>query len=276
MGIHHTWVNAFDPVWKFSGQEQDAEPGLYYFGARYYDPTLYRFLSPDPVIPTDVALYAPQRWNLCGYCLGNPLNFVDNCGAEIESSINILILKFYYGTSSTMGFVFVNGEYVGVSLERPANGPSPALSCVPEGLYSVTGVWYGDYGEEKFPIFILNYSVFDDEINNYRISSILAGSNVSSLHNCIYIGDVFKGQSNLLGSNAIRNLDRIYQDALKETSKIMDMASYATQTDMVLYTFDALESLSLAASAAATIKINVLIISVFTLINLMMPIFPCF
>ncbi len=73
-GKHHTYVNAFDPVWKFSGEE------LYYFGARYYDPALYRLHGPDPVIPTDVALYAPQRWNLYGYCLGNPQNLVDPDG----------------------------------------------------------------------------------------------------------------------------------------------------------------------------------------------------
>ncbi|MCR4409577.1 MAG: RHS repeat-associated core domain-containing protein [Candidatus Saccharicenans sp.] len=57
-----------------------SESSLYYFGARYYDPALYRFLSPDPVIPTDRALYNPQRWNLYGYCLNNPLNLCDPDG----------------------------------------------------------------------------------------------------------------------------------------------------------------------------------------------------
>jgi len=76
-GVQHTWVNSFNPVWKFSGKEQDAECGLYYFGARYYDPTLYRFLSPDPVIPADRAVYNPQRWNLYGYCGGNPVKNIE-------------------------------------------------------------------------------------------------------------------------------------------------------------------------------------------------------
>jgi len=49
-GMQQTWTNAFNPELKYSGKEQDAESGLYYFGARYYDPTIYRFLSPDPVI----------------------------------------------------------------------------------------------------------------------------------------------------------------------------------------------------------------------------------
>ena len=76
-GLPHTRANAFDPVWKFSGKEQDAESGLYYFGARYYDPTLYRFLSPDPVITTDRAIFNPRRWNLYGYCLNDPINNMD-------------------------------------------------------------------------------------------------------------------------------------------------------------------------------------------------------
>jgi len=49
-GMQQTWTNAFNPELKYSGKEQDAESALYYFGARYYDPTIYRFLSPDPVI----------------------------------------------------------------------------------------------------------------------------------------------------------------------------------------------------------------------------------
>ena len=33
---------------KYTGKEYDEDSGLYYFGARYYDPILGRFLSPDP------------------------------------------------------------------------------------------------------------------------------------------------------------------------------------------------------------------------------------
>ncbi len=126
-GIHHTYVNAFDPVWKFSGKEQDRESGLYYFGARYYDPTLYRFLGPDPVIPTDVALYAPQRWNLYGYCLGNPLIYSEVEGAFIVE-YKIEIQRKYIEGTKLIGNLYVNGTYYGITIES-------SVWFLPEGIY---------------------------------------------------------------------------------------------------------------------------------------------
>ncbi|MEW6054854.1 MAG: RHS repeat-associated core domain-containing protein [Nitrospirota bacterium] len=38
---------------QFIGKEKDKETGLYYFGARYMEPRIGRFMSPDPVGPVD-------------------------------------------------------------------------------------------------------------------------------------------------------------------------------------------------------------------------------
>jgi RHS repeat-associated protein len=43
----------------FTGQRLD-DTGLYYYNARYYDPTLGRFISPDTIIPNPVP---PPRQN---------------------------------------------------------------------------------------------------------------------------------------------------------------------------------------------------------------------
>jgi RHS repeat-associated protein len=40
---------AFREPYKFTGKEEDAEPGVVYFGARYYHPRLMRWISPDPL-----------------------------------------------------------------------------------------------------------------------------------------------------------------------------------------------------------------------------------
>jgi RHS repeat-associated protein len=62
----------------FTEKEKDVT-GLYYYGARYYDPELGRFLTRDPLkgeLPT------PQRMNRYTYCLNNPLKLVDPWGEK--------------------------------------------------------------------------------------------------------------------------------------------------------------------------------------------------
>jgi len=54
----------------FTGRELDSETGNYYYRARYYKPSIGRFLSPDPVGYAD-------SMNLYQYCMNNPVNFVD-------------------------------------------------------------------------------------------------------------------------------------------------------------------------------------------------------
>lgn len=55
--------------------------GLYYFGARYYDPELGRFLTRDPLIGF---FKSPQTLNRYTYCLNNPLKFIDPAGLRIK------------------------------------------------------------------------------------------------------------------------------------------------------------------------------------------------
>ncbi len=61
---------------KFTGKIQD-DTGLYYYGARYYDPVIGRFISPDTIVqaPQD-----PQTLNRYAYCRNNPVKYVDPTG----------------------------------------------------------------------------------------------------------------------------------------------------------------------------------------------------
>ncbi|MBU1121609.1 MAG: hypothetical protein KKF54_02790 [Candidatus Omnitrophica bacterium] len=61
---------------KFTGKELDST-GLYYFGARYYDPEIGRFIQADPTIQHP---YDPQDLNRYAYCRNNPINLVDPTG----------------------------------------------------------------------------------------------------------------------------------------------------------------------------------------------------
>ncbi len=60
----------------FTGQRQDDETGLFYLHARYYDPHLARFVSPDPTIPTS-ELVGLNRYAYAG---DDPVNHTDRNG----------------------------------------------------------------------------------------------------------------------------------------------------------------------------------------------------
>ncbi len=64
----------------FGGGLYDSDTGLIHFGYREYDPVIGRFISPDPLgyDGGDVDLY--------GFCLDDPINFVDRTGLRGESS----------------------------------------------------------------------------------------------------------------------------------------------------------------------------------------------
>ena len=78
-------------AYQFTGQRNDGSTGLYYYGARYYDPALGRFISRDP------SRYA-GGFNLYGYCGNSPVDATDPSGlisreglaeiADIASSMN--------------------------------------------------------------------------------------------------------------------------------------------------------------------------------------------
>ncbi len=63
---------------KFTGREWDAATGLYYFRARFYDPSTGRFLSQDP------SSFNGGDTNLYRYVLNNPLNLTDPSGLLVK------------------------------------------------------------------------------------------------------------------------------------------------------------------------------------------------
>ncbi|HET8661435.1 MAG TPA: SpvB/TcaC N-terminal domain-containing protein [Micromonosporaceae bacterium] len=88
-----TWVKEKSNIeWTpnmFTGKELDEETGLYYFGARYYDPRTSQFVSTDPAYAAgpEPALDNGASVNLYGYGANNPMRFVDPEGADVDDSL---------------------------------------------------------------------------------------------------------------------------------------------------------------------------------------------
>jgi len=87
----------------YTGKELDDETGLYYYGARYYDPQIGRFTQIDPLVlgesgkPLADVLSNPQALNGYSYVLNNPMRYVDEEGmykSDVHYTLtNYLALK---------------------------------------------------------------------------------------------------------------------------------------------------------------------------------------
>jgi RHS repeat-associated protein len=71
----------------FTGQRRDASANLMYYGARYYDSALGRFVSADTVVPKPGN---PQTLNRFAYAYNNPLRYIDPTGHDAPDIINFL------------------------------------------------------------------------------------------------------------------------------------------------------------------------------------------
>jgi RHS repeat-associated protein len=74
-----TWssTGTIDTEKKFTGQRLDSGTGLYYYGARFYDPEVGRFISPDTFM---LSPSNPQGLNRYAYAFNNPLRYNDPTG----------------------------------------------------------------------------------------------------------------------------------------------------------------------------------------------------
>src|SRR5690606_18458354 len=76
--------------YKFNGKELDEETGLYYYGARYYDPRISIWLSVDPLVSDGTFLtgrhnggfYNSFNQNSYIYCYQNPVILIDPNGKQ--------------------------------------------------------------------------------------------------------------------------------------------------------------------------------------------------
>ncbi len=65
----------------YTGHLEERDSGLVYAGARWYDPRIGRFMSPDPV---GFSVSNPVSFNRYAYANNNPISYFDPFGLEAE------------------------------------------------------------------------------------------------------------------------------------------------------------------------------------------------
>ena len=122
----------------YTGRSYDAETGNYFYRARYYNPTLGRFISRDPLSGAEFS----QGTNLYAYCGNNYLNLTDPTGksyAGFWSGVGV-------GAAVTPGGAEIGGVIGGLigTLIEPGGGTAlgAAIGAWAGGLAAGTyGAW---------------------------------------------------------------------------------------------------------------------------------------
>jgi len=119
------WIEETDPAtgyipFRFTSKELDEETGLYYYGARYYEPTTSRWMSADPAgfelvnpmdkdgeLRADYSVIEALNWY--AYVSNNPVKYVDPTG-ESEMLTTVVSLGKPLSVGSSYGIV-IQKEY---------------------------------------------------------------------------------------------------------------------------------------------------------------------
>ena len=169
----------------FNGKELDEETGLYYYGARYYDPRTSLWLSTDPMelkYP-NVSTYA--------YCANNPVKLIDILGFEPTEEEAARMADYVYGNGNvilTEGWIESKNNY-GISMDHSGSGFKSQLfertiDGVTEYTYAFAGTDFtslDDWGNnisqllgssEQYSIAMNNAKVLVRELKNQELTFV--------------------------------------------------------------------------------------------------------
>ena len=112
-GVEQNIDDADNNAFRYCGEYYDAETGTIYLRARYYNPTLGRFISRDPHPGKSKDALSLNRYT---YCHNNPLAFIDPLGLyDREAAANY---ARYYGGIDENGEKRYNSQYLGFDTEK--------------------------------------------------------------------------------------------------------------------------------------------------------------
>ncbi len=190
----------FSTNFLFNAKELDNETGLYYYGARYLDPTGAMWLSVDPLFEKYAGM-SPYN-----YCAGNPVVIIDPTGENgvrvvDDENCEITIKANYYVQTEQRPYYYQrsNGEKV----EKFQQGYS-------EKDLKKMNVDINDYLNN------LNLVVSEGEYTGYKVKFDMNFIDGGSVENCEKMAteDKFEGES--IGNSLVRANGFIYKGFKKQ------------------------------------------------------------
>lgn len=152
-GIQTNTAGAFFNPFRYTGREWDSETGLYYYRARYYDPSRGRFLSEDPI-----------GWgggqNPYSYVGNRPMAFVDPEGLKAR--------------------VTQSGDTISVEASITIYGPRANAALAAQWQQIINDEWNrgGNYFRHGRCRVVFNISVFADPAHNKAAQATPADNRV--------------------------------------------------------------------------------------------------
>lgn len=228
--------NVWNTPYLFNAKEFDEETGMYYYGARYYDPRLSLWMSTDPM--------QEKYNNISTYCYtyNSPINFVDPTGMDWVSSTsdegvktwawndNVSSLeeaqKLGYSDYRSKGSILDNakignGDYGSVYLGYTADDISYTTSNKEVTPWQVGVEWLSGEGPrdrvfqdgDYFAEMLKTHSHYQDAIkratDNIR-NGILEGNDNYELSGFDGVGKYIKDYSTLLTAGRTGNIAVTY------------------------------------------------------------------
>ena len=129
----HEELNVPETDYGFTGKELDSETGLNYYGARYYDSEIGRFIQMDPMLmgmdkmnskQRNAFLSNPQNLNTYAYVQNNPVRYTDPTGMYGEDVHYDLTFYLSLQTGLTRGqskIIAFKNQYVDDNPETAPN-----------------------------------------------------------------------------------------------------------------------------------------------------------
>lgn len=156
-----TSQTAINP-WRFSSKRTDSETGFVYFGRRYYDSHLGRWITPDPI-------GYEGGPNLYAYVMNNPLGNIDLYGLVAEDASG--------ASGSERGFFDGVRDFMRSAYEGVRDGVASVCNTIADGLSRITSTLcdtFSAYCEERQIIF--NQKMLQSRMNRNQSSTRTVGT----------------------------------------------------------------------------------------------------